>query len=201
MIENIIFDLGNVLISYDPKSFVEKYVKEENRERFYEVIFRSKEWLELDRGTLEYNEAIDIFSEKLPEERESVERLFKNNIQDVLFPIDKNIELLPLLKKGYKLYILSNFHREAFLEFMKRYDLRKYFDGGVISYEAKLLKPEKEIYQEILSKYNLIPERTLFIDDTLVNIEGAKKLGIDVIHLKKKERLKDELLEKNIEIE
>ncbi len=63
MIENIIFDLGNVLISYAPKSFVEKYVKEENRERFYEVVFKSKEWL------------------------------FNNNIQDVLFPIEKNIEL------------------------------------------------------------------------------------------------------------
>lgn len=61
-------------------------------------------------------------------------------------------------------------------------------------------QPEEEIYQEILSKYNLVPERTLFIDDTLVNVEGAKKLGIDTIHLKEKERLKDELLEKNIEL-
>lgn len=200
MIENIIFDLGNVLISYNPKSFVEKYVKEENRERFYEVVFRSKEWLELDRGTLEYDKAIEIFSEKLPEERESIERLFNNNIQDVLFLIEKNLGLLSQLKKRYRLYILSNFHRGAFLEISKKCNFDKYFDGGVISYEVKLLKPEEEIYQEILSKYNLVPERTLFIDDTLVNVEGAKKLGINIIYLKEKERLKDELLEKNIEL-
>lgn len=201
MIENIIFDLGNVLISYDPKSFISKYVKEENQEKFFEIVFGSKEWQELDRGTLEYEEAIEIFSKKLPQERESIEKLFNENIQEVLFPIEKNLELLPKLKNnGYKLYILSNFHREAFLEIAKKCEFKKYFDGGVISYEVKLLKPEDEIYEEILKKYNLEPEKTLFIDDTLHNVEGAKKFKIEIIHLKEKENLKRELLEKGITI-
>lgn len=201
MIENIIFDLGNVLISYDPKSFISKYVKEENQEKFFEIVFGSKEWQDLDRGTLEYEEAIEIFSKKLPQERESIEKLFNENIQGVLFPIEKNLELLPKLKNnGYKLYILSNFHREAFLEIAKKCEFKKYFDGGVISYEVKLLKPEDEIYEEILKKYNLEPEKTLFIDDTLHNVEGAKKFKIEIIHLKEKENLKRELLEKGITI-
>lgn len=200
MIENIIFDLGNVLISYDPKSFISKYVKEENQEKFFEIVFGSKEWQDLDRGTLEYDKVIEIFSEKFPEERKSIERLFNNNIQDVLFPIEKNLELLSQLKKSYKLYILSNFHKEAFLEISKRCNFDKYFDGRVISYEVKLLKPEAEIYQEILSKYKLVPENTLFVDDTFVNIEGARKFKINTIHLKEKEILKDVLLEKNIKL-
>lgn len=200
MIENIIFDLGNVLISYDPKNFIEKYVKQENRDKFYEIVFKSKEWLELDRGTLEYDEAIEIFSEKLSDERESIERLFKNNIQDVLFPIEKNLKLLPQLKKRYKLYILSNFHKGAFLEISERCNFSKYFDGGVISYEVKLLKPEEEIYQKILSKYNLIPEKTLFIDDTFINVEVAEKFGVEIIHLNEKEKLEEELIKKEIVI-
>ena len=101
---------------------------------------------------------------------------------------------MPKLKeKGYKLYILSNFHREAFLEIERKCEFEKYFDGKVVSYDVKLLKPEKEIYEELLKKYNLNPEETLFIDDTLANTEGAEKLGISTIHLINKEKLKEEL--------
>lgn len=148
MIKNIIFDLGNVLISYEPESFIEKYVKEKNREKFYEVVFKSKEWLALDRGTLEYDEAFEIFSQKLPDEIESLRRLLKNNIQDVLFPLETNLNLLEELKK----------------------------------------------------KYNLIPEETLFIDDTQANVEAAQKMGIKIIHLREKNKLKEELLKKEIEL-
>lgn len=200
MIKNIIFDLGNVLISYEPESFIEKYVKEKNREKFYEVVFKSKEWLALDRGTLEYDEAFEIFSQKLPDEIESLRRLLKNNIQDVLFPLETNLNLLEELKKKYNLYILSNFHRESFLEIAKKCNFSNYFKGGVISYEIKLLKPEKEIYESILKKYNLIPEETLFIDDTQANVEAAQKMGIKIIHLREKNKLKEELLKKEIEL-
>lgn len=194
MIKNIIFDLGNVLISYEPMSFISKYVKEENQEKFFNVVFKSEEWNSLDRGTLEYSDAVEIFSKRLPEERENIEKLFRENAMGVLFPIEENLKLLSKLKeKGYKLFILSNFHRESFLEVSKLCKFDEYFDGGVVSYDVKLLKPEKEIYLELLNRYNLKPEETLFIDDTLPNIEACRKLGITGIHLKNKEDLKAEL--------
>ena len=194
MIKNIIFDLGNVLIEYNPERFISEFVEEKNQERFYKRVFKEQEWQDLDRGTLEYDEAIKIFTKDLPEEKESIEKLFKENIQGVLFPIEENLKLLPKLKeKGYKLYILSNFHREAFLEVSKLCKFDESFDGGVVSYDVKLLKPEKEIYLELLNRYNLKPEETLFIDDTLPNIEACRKLGITGIHLKNKEDLKAEL--------
>ncbi len=194
MIKNIIFDLGNVLIEYSPEKFISKFVAKKNQERFYKRVFKEQEWQDLDRGILEYDEAIKIFTKDLPEEKESIEKLFKENIQGVLFPIEENLKLLPKLKeKGYKLYILSNFHKEAFLEIEKKCEFKKYFDGKIVSYDVKLLKPEKEIYEGLLKKYNLNPEETLFIDDTLVNIESAKKLGILTIHLINKEKLKEEL--------
>lgn len=194
MIKNIIFDLGNVLIDYNPIDFIEKNIKKENQQKFLEIVFKSQEWLDLDRGCLEYEEAIEIFSKKLPEEKQRIEDLFNNNIEGVLFPNKKNIEFLKELKeKNLNLYILSNFHKNAFLNMAKKYGFNKYFDGGVISYECKLLKPEKEIFLTILENYNLIPEETLFIDDTLINIETAKQMGIKTIHLEEINSLIDRI--------
>lgn len=194
MIKNIIFDLGNVLIGYKPEKFISEFVSEKNRKNFFERVFKNSEWLDLDRGTLEYDEAMDIFIADLPEEKESIKNLFENDIQGVLFPIKKNLELLPQLKaRGYRLYILSNFHRRAFMKISEKCSFDKYFDGKVISCEVHFLKPEKEIYEEIIKKYDLDVKETLFIDDTLVNIEEAKQFGISTIHLDDENRLKDEL--------
>lgn len=194
MIKNIIFDVGNVLISYDPSIFISKYIKSENGKKFFEIIFKSSEWEDLDRGTLEYSEAIKIFSKKLPEEKKAIEKLFNEGAQGVLFPIKENLDLLSKLKKeGYKLFILSNFHKDAFLKMSNICKFSDYFDGKIISYEVHLLKPEKEIYLELLNRYGLKAEESLFIDDTLKNIEACEKLGIKGIHLKNKEDLKKEL--------
>lgn len=185
MIKNIIFDLGNVLINYNPHDFINKNVKEENREKFFKEIFQSKEWQDLDRGTLEYDEAVKIFSKRLPEERENIKKLFDNDIQDVLFVDKTNIKYLSTLKnKDYKLYILSNFHKNSFRKISEIHNFKSIFDGGVISYECHLLKPESNIYKAIIDKYGLIPEETVFIDDSLPNVQAAIKFNIHGIHLK-----------------
>lgn len=201
MIKNIIFDLGNVLIEYNPEKFISKFVGKKNRKDFYERVFGSREWQDLDRGTLEYDKAVEIFTKDLPAEKESIEKLFREKIQGVLFPIEENLKILKILKeKGYNLYILSNFHKESYMEIEKRCELEKYFDGKIISCDVKLLKPEREIYEKITEKYGLDPYETLFIDDTLVNVESAQKIGISIIHLKEKEKLKEEL-ERVLQIE
>ena len=185
MIKNIIFDLGNVLIKYNPHDFINKNVKEENREKFFQEIFQSKEWQDLDRGTLEYDEAVKIFSQRVPEERENIKKLFDNDIQDVLFVDKTNIKYLSTLKnKDYKLYILSNFHKNSFRKISEIHNFKSIFDGGVISYECHLLKPESNIYKAIIDKYGLIPEETVFIDDSLPNVQAAIKFNIHGIHLK-----------------
>ena len=184
MIKNIIFDLGNVLIKYSPESFLEKNVKKERQEKFIATVFKSKEWLELDRGTLSYEDAIEKFAEIIPEDRENLEKLFKNNIMDCLAPIEENIEILKKLKKkGYNLFVLSNFHRPAFEQVQKEWEFFDEFDGGVISCYCHLLKPNQRIYELLLARYGLIPEETLFIDDTKINVEKAEKIGMEGIYL------------------
>ena len=201
MIKNIIFDLGNVLIKYSPESFLEKNVKKERQEKFIATVFKSKEWLELDRGTLSYEDAIEKFAEIIPEDRENLEKLFKNNIMDCLAPIEENIEILKKLKKkGYNLFVLSNLHRPAFEQVQKEWEFFDEFDGGVISCYCHLLKPNQRIYELLLARYGLIPEETLFIDDTKINVEKAEKIGMEGIYLDLPEMLEKLLKKKGIEV-
>ena len=198
MIKNIIFDLGNVLIRFKPEEFINKNIKEEYREKFFNVVFKGQEWADLDRGVLEYNDAIKIFSEKIPECSLEIKKFFDNYILDALEPIEKNIEIMKSLKEKYKLYILSNFHYPAFDYIFKNWKFFKYFDGKIVSGHCKFLKPEKEIYELLCSTYFLIPNECIFIDDTKANIESAEKFGIRGIHLTDINILEEKLKENNL---
>ena len=182
-IKNIVFDLGRVLIKFEPKEYTEKNVPEEKREDFYNGIFGSDEWQMLDRGTLSYEDAKKIFKERVSGVDKEIDRLFDADLFEILQPIEENVKLLPELKEKYNLYILSNFHQPAFEHIFKKYDFFRLFDGHTVSCYYYLLKPEKEIYDTLIEKFNLIPEETVFIDDTKVNIEACEKEGIRGIHL------------------
>ena len=187
-VRNIVFDLGNVLINFNPRDYTKN-------EKFLKEVFASPEWLMLDRGTLSYEDAKEIFKKRVPEEAEEIDRLFDTNFSGLLLPIKENTELLPELKKKYNLYILSNFHKGACEDIYEKYDFFKNFDGHTVSCYCHLLKPEKEIYEEILIKFSLNPEETVFIDDMKVNIEAAEKFGIKGIHLPDWTKLKEKLEE------
>ena len=102
----------------------------------------------------------------------------------MLTPINENVELLSTLKeKGYNLYLLSNFHIEAFDTVTKQNDFFSYFDGGVVSGHIQMLKPDPSIYKTLMNKYNLKNEECLFIDDCLDNIIEARNQNIQGIHL------------------
>ena len=197
MIKNIIFDLGNVLVKYSPENFLNKYVKKENQEDFIINIFKSKDWLELDRGILSYEDAIEVFTKRVPEEKESIEKLFRENISSCISPIEENVEIMRKLKNnGYNVYILSNFHQPAFEYIRESWDFIREFNGDVVSCYYHYIKPERNIYETLLNKYNLTPSETIFIDDVDANINGAKELGIGGIHLPDYKIL-SELLKKN----
>ena len=194
-IKNIVFDLGRVLIKFEPKEYIEQNVPEEKREDFYNGIFGSTEWLMLDRGTLSYEDAKKIFKERVPGADKQIDRLFDVDLFEILQPIEENVKLLPKLKEKYNLYILSNFHQPAFEHIFKKYEFFRLFDGHTVSCYYYFLKPEKEIYDTLIDKFNLIPKETVFIDDTKVNIDACEKEGIRGIHLPDYTELKQKLEE------
>ena len=200
MIKNIIFDIGNVLLDFNPKIYVKSKVIEEKVEEIYKSIFQSDEWPMLDRGTISEEEAkINIINRNI--ENEELINLVFENWYDILMPIESSVEVLKKLKQnGYKIYYLSNFHLAAFEHVIKKHGFFRLFDGGVVSYKENLLKPEKEIYEMIIDRYNLEPCQTIFIDDMKENVDAAIKSGLKGIILRNPKNLKEELEVFNINI-
>lgn len=192
MIQNIIFDLGNVLLHFEPEKLIEAHVVElERRSLLLRNIFQQQEWLDLDRGTITEQITLARIISRVPEEAEVIKEIFSEWIQ-ILTPMEENVRLLPLLKRrGIKLYALSNFHRAAYEVVSEKYDFFSFFDGQIISCYVHQLKPEKEIYNTILHSFKLKPHETLFVDDSIVNIEGARELGIQTVHYTPEVRLAD----------
>jgi putative hydrolase of the HAD superfamily len=179
MIKNIIFDLGNVLISFKPSEYFDKNNYPLSiKAAILSDIFGSKEWLMLDNGEITTSEAIDAIATKSSLSKKEIAHIF-NLRTDLMFPLDSNVRLLPELKKrGFRLYYLSNFPLDIFEEIRTGYYFFKYFDGGLISAEAKFSKPDIGIYNILLEKYSLVPNECLFIDDIEVNVRAAQALGM-----------------------
>jgi epoxide hydrolase-like predicted phosphatase len=179
MVKNIIFDLGNVLISFKPSEYFDKKKYPETiKATILSDIFGSKEWLMIDNGEITTQEAIESIAKKSSLNKEEIVHIF-NLRTDLLFPLDYNVRILPELKKrGLRLYYLSNFPLDIFDEVKSGYYFFKHFDGGLISAEAKYSKPDVRIYETLLEKYSLIPGECLFIDDNEKNVKAAEKIGM-----------------------
>lgn len=179
MIRNIVFDLGNVLISFLPEEFLRKKNYPENIvNKILTDIFNSEEWRMLDNGDITLTEAIQSISLKSSLKKEEIALVFSFRT-GIMFPLDDNVRILPALKKqGFRLYYLSNFPLDIFEEIKNDYYFFRYFDGGIISSEVKLSKPDLRIYEYLLGKYSLLPEETFYIDDIEKNVNAAGRAGI-----------------------
>ncbi|HAK42605.1 MAG TPA: HAD family phosphatase [Clostridium sp.] len=183
-------------MKFEPKTYlVKKFNHEEKVEKILDLVFKSDEWLMLDRGTITEIEAIKVLSERHVLYSEAIKDAF-NGWYDILIPMEDTIDILKQLKdKGINTYYLSNFHQLAFEHVTEKNEFFKLFKGGIVSYKEKLLKPEKEIYMRLLEEYNLKSEETILIDDTLANIQGAEIVGINTIHFKNSQDLMAKLNE------
>ena len=176
---NFIFDLGNVLVYYTPVVYLKSLFHDDNLvDKLLNTIFKSPEWLDMDRGILTHVEAIEIFCTREPELHSEIRRTMQN-FDKMFTPIQSSVELLPKLKElGHGLYYLSNIHKEIRDHLVTSYDFFKMFEGGVFSCDINLIKPSPEIYRFLLNKYNLVPKDCLFFDDMEENVSAAEKEGI-----------------------
>lgn len=191
MITTLIFDLGNVLISWKPEEYFEKngYDKA-HKEIIIAEIFKSPEWLQLDNGDFTLEEAVERIAVKSSLEKAEIRAIFDLRTK-IIFPLTRNTSLLPVLKKhGFKLYFLSNFPDDIFDEIHNKYDFFRLFDGGEISARIKASKPDEKIFRIFLKKHSLAAENCLFIDDSHKNANSAEMLGMKVIHLEKPDTLR-----------
>lgn len=179
MIQNIIFDMGQVLKRYDPDLCIAPYISDkEDAWLIRNVCFTSGEWVELDRGTISYREAISRWKSRLPERLHGKVDEIIANWHRYMTDIPETGEIVRALwEKGYAIYLLSNVS-VRFEEIRSFFPALAMMKGIVISSEEKLLKPDPKIYRILLDRYNLSPDECVFIDDAPANVSGAEAVGI-----------------------
>ena len=201
-IKAIIFDLGNVLIDWNPAYLFDKLFTDENKKKHFFENICTAEWNEEQDAGRSIKEATEELVEKHPEWKEYIEAFYARWTEMLGGPIDGSVEIFRRLKeKGeYKLYALTNWSAELFPVALERYEFLHWFDGRVVSGEEKMRKPFPQFYQVLLDRFQLQPGEALFIDDNFRNIEAAKKMGIHSIHFTSPEQLKEELDKYKIEL-
>lgn len=196
MIKNIISDLGNVVLEFNPISLVLKYIEDKKRaEAIAKEIFLGDEWYRWDRNLITKNEISEYAKSKLLEsEFETVDKIL-NSWWDFMVFNEDILDFYEVQKSnGMKLYILSNYSPDYY-ELKWNQDRKRLFDGEIISCDFKVGKPNPEIYKILLQKYDLNAAESLFIDDIEENLQTAKKLGFKTLRYHLKENTIDELIE------
>ena len=196
MIRNVIFDIGNVLTDFRWKEFLQdKGFDDAMIGRIAKASVMSPVWNELDRGEWDEEKLMAEFV-KLDPEIENELHLAYDNITGMVTKRDYAVPWIKELKsKGYRVYYLSNFSYKAYMECRDALDFIPYTDGGILSYRDKVIKPDERIYKLLLSRFDLKAEESVFLDDTLRNVEAAQKLGFHVIHFQTREQAETELTE------
>lgn len=179
MIKNIIFDMGGVLVRYDPARFLDLLgVEPEDKALLMREVFNTVAWFRMDHGTIEEEDAAAAMKANLPPRLHgAVDRLIEWWELE-LEPVEGMEALLGELKKlGFGLYLLSNATvRQP--EYFNRLSLSRRFDGRFVSAFHKLLKPQYEIYHAMLAEFGLRAEECFFVDDSVANVESAYCVGI-----------------------
>lgn len=180
MYKNIIFDLGGVMVDFDPKTYlVDRFCNAEVEEQVSQLTFESEEWKLLDAGLITRSEANLRMLARAKEYGRAFEvQGVLDDWMHILRPRRRMQTLVEQLKQhGYCVYYLSNIPEDVLALLMER-DFKGLFDGGVASCEVKINKPDPRIYQALLDKYQLKADECIFIDDRADNIKAASLLGL-----------------------
>ena len=179
-----LFDLGGVFFDWDPNHFFKDIFDTVEERQYFLTEVCNDEWnIQQDAGrTIKEAEAVLI--PKFPQYEKQIKMYYQNHRKMIRGTFNSSIQVLDKLKKkNYECYVLSNWSAETFVGMKDDYPFLQSFNGLLISGEDKLMKPDAAIYELAISRFNLIPQETVFIDDKLENIEAAKKLNLKTIHL------------------
>ena len=197
-INTIIFDLGNVLIDWNPLHvFNDTYFESlEKRDYFFSHIC-TMDWNEQQDAGRSIVEATQELIEKFPDWEQPIRDYYGRWTEMLGGPIHESVEIFRQLKDSgrYKTYALTNWQAGLFDVALVRYNFLHWFDGRVVSGEEKIRKPFPEFYQRLLDRYSVNPSEAVFIDDSLRNIKAAEGMGITSIHFQNPNQLNTDLKE------
>ncbi len=194
-IDTVIFDLGEVLIPWDPRKLYRQLIPDAERmERFLAEIC-SPEWnLRQDAGR-PLAEGTQALIAAFPEQEALIRAFYGRWLEMLGEVIEGSAALVRELKaEGYRVLALSNWSGETFPLAQARYPILREFEGIVISGFEGMIKPDPAIYRLLCARYHVIPQQAVFLDDSLLNVEGAKAMGMQAILFRSPGQARDALV-------
>ena len=188
MIKNLVFDIGNVLTYYTWEEHIRSFgFTETVYQRVVQATVKSSAWNEFDRGLLSDEEVTQLLVQNDPGVEQEIRQMMVN-VGGLVKKAEYAIPWIQELKsKGYHVYYLSNFSFKAGKECSHALDFMPFTDGGILSCEEKLIKPQPEIYRRLLEKYGLTAGECVFLDDLDINVRAAEAEGFHGILFTTKE--------------
>jgi len=194
-INTIIFDLGVVLIDWNPRYLYRKILKDEAEVSWFLENVCTSEWNDKQDAGRSFEEATTELVERFPEWEVAIRAWYGRWEETIGGSVQGSVEILEQLKASgkYKLYALTNWSESTFPWALQNFPFLHWFDGIVVSGVEKTRKPFPEIYQILFDRYQVNPQQALFIDDNLKNIDGGKNVGLQTIHFTSPDQLKKDL--------
>lgn len=194
MIRNIVFDLGNVLVDFDPKFYMQSFgFSEQEIQNLFRLVYED-DWRLYDRGDYaSVTDLCDAVCKKHPAYASAFKKILCPEWVQIHTLKEETARYLSELKaRGYRIYLLSNLSKESY-DYVSSYPFFALIDGGVYSYQEHICKPDRGIYEVLLARYALRADETVFLDDAEANVEAANRLDIHGILFSTIEQVKLQL--------
>jgi 2-haloacid dehalogenase len=201
-IDTIVFDLGGVLIDWNPEYVYKTIFDKEEDMRWFLQNITTGHWNEEQDAGRTLAEGTEILVKEHPHHETNI-RAFYGRWEEMLGgAIQGTVDILQHLKHNtnYRLYALTNWSAETFPIALERYEFLHWFEGIVVSGDEKTRKPYLPIYRTLLSRFDIDPASAVYIDDNIRNLHPAKDLGLSTIHFQSPEQFKQELLQLGVTV-
>lgn len=193
-IDAVVFDIGNVLLDWDARRVYRPLGMSDNEiEAFFERVDFAGWNLEQDRGR-SFADGVEYLAAQFPDDRDLIARYDTHWIESISGPIPGTVDILDaLVAGGVSVHAITNFSAEKYAAERARFPFLHHFDVTVVSGEEKLVKPDPAIYRTLLARTRLAADRTVFIDDSTKNVDGARAVGMYAILFISPSDLRDSL--------
>ncbi len=193
--DTIIFDLGNVLVNWNPANLYRKIFAHEQEVKHFLLNVCTMDWHTQQDGGRLPQQGTDELVKRYPQHKNAIRAYYSRWKEMFDGPIEGSVQLLKELKENsYRLYALSNWNRELYEQTVADFPFLDWFHGKIISSDEGMKKPDENIYQLLFSRYSINPQTAIFIDDNKANIETGKRLGLHGILFTSPEALRNEFI-------
>jgi len=192
----VVFDLGGVLIDWDPRHLYRKlFAGDDAAMEYFLATVCTHEWNRRQDAGRSFAEGTQLLKAEHPDKAELIDAYYSRFDEMMAGPIAGSVEILADLRdRGTPLYGLTNWSAETYPAALKRFAFLRWFRGILVSGDIQLVKPDPRIFALLIERFAVEPQRTVYIDDVEANVAAARPFGIHPIHFTTPARLREELV-------